>query len=29
MAGNDELDMKTKKRILDETYHKLLNGLKN
>ena len=25
----DDLDMETKKKILDETYHKILNGLKN
>ena len=29
MAGKDDLDMETKKKILDETYHKILNGLKN
>jgi hypothetical protein len=29
MGGKDDLDMESKKRILDETYHKILNGLKN
>ena len=29
MTGKDELEIETKKKILDETYHKILNGLKD
>ena len=29
MTGKDDLDIEAKKKILDETYHKILVGLKN
>jgi hypothetical protein len=29
MTGKDELGIETKKKILDETYRKILNGLKH
>ena len=29
MARKDDLDVETKKKILDETYHKILSELKN